>query len=77
VIVGGAFRATDYTFLARHVHRGIERTAIRQLQDGVLIQSGRRTGQAALAGAVAHALREFAAEHLLTKTRAGDPPTDD
>jgi predicted NBD/HSP70 family sugar kinase len=77
VIVGGAFHATDYTFLSRHIHRGIERTAIPQLQAGVLIQSGRRTGQAALAGGVAHGLRKFAAEHLLEKTRAGVEPADD
>jgi predicted NBD/HSP70 family sugar kinase len=64
VIVGGAFKAADYSYLSKSLHEGVEETTFQAALKDAMIQSGRCTGSAAVQGGLAVALREFAVPHL-------------
>jgi predicted NBD/HSP70 family sugar kinase len=65
VIVGGAFRATDYQqHLDKPLREGIRDTAYGPLLEHVDLWAGRRTGEAAVVGGLAEAVRAYAASYL-------------
>ena len=73
VIVGGAFHTEEYEYLSEDVEHGIDETALPQISEtSMVVQSGRRTGEAAVRGGISHALREFSADYLLGASRPSD-----
>lgn len=65
VVIGGAFRAADYGYLAEALHKGVEETAFAPELGDTLIQAGRCTGSAAVRGGLVVALRKFAVPYLM------------